>query len=123
MDVAEWKDFPRRAKAARKQGLVRGVGLGTYVEVCGTMGEETAQVRLDPNGDVTILIGTQSSGQGHQTAYAQIVAEQFGIAPEQVHIHQAIRTRSQPGSAPAAPRRFHPAASAWSGRRARSART
>lgn len=88
MDIAEWKEFPKRAKAAKKQGLVRGIGLGTYVEVCGTMGEETAQVRLDPDGDVTILIGTQSSGQGHQTAYAQIVAQQFGIAPERVHIHQ-----------------------------------
>ncbi len=88
MDVAEWKEFPKRAKAAKKQGLVRGIGLGTYVEVCGTMGEETAQVRLDSDGDITILIGTQSSGQGHQTAYAQIVAEQFGIAPERVHIHQ-----------------------------------
>lgn len=88
MDIAEWKEFPKRAKAAKKNGLVRGIGLGTYVEVCGTMGEETAQVRLDPDGDITILIGTQSSGQGHQTAYAQIVAQQFGIAPERVHIHQ-----------------------------------
>lgn len=88
MDVAEWKEFPKRAKAAKKQGLVRGIGMGTYVEVCGTMGEETAQVRLDADGDITILIGTQSSGQGHQTAYAQIVAEQLGIAPERVHIHQ-----------------------------------
>ena len=43
---------------------------------------------LDPNGDVTILIGTQSSGQGHQTAYAQLVAEQFGLPPERVHILQ-----------------------------------
>ncbi len=88
MEIAEWKEFPKRAKAAKKNGLVRGIGLGTYVEVCGTMGEETAQVRLDPDGDITILIGTQSSGQGHQTAYAQIVAQQFGIAPERVHIHQ-----------------------------------
>ncbi len=88
MDIADWKEFPKRAKAAKKQGLVRGIGLGTYVEVCGTMGEETAQVKLDPDGDITILIGTQSSGQGHQTAYAQIVAEQFGIAPERVHILQ-----------------------------------
>ena len=88
MDIAEWKEFPKRAKAAKKQGLVRGIGLGTYVEVCGTMGEETAQVRLDPDGDVTVLIGTQSSGQGHQTAYAQLVAEQFGIAPERVRVHQ-----------------------------------
>src|SRR6202521_1456730 len=88
MEVANWKEFPKRAKAAKKAGLVRGIGLATYVEVCGTMGEETANVALDPNGDVTILIGTQSTGQGHQTAYAQIVAEQFGLAPERVHIFQ-----------------------------------
>jgi len=89
MEVANWKDFSKRAKQARKQGLVRGIGMASYVEICGTMGgDETAHVRLDPNGDVTILIGTQSSGQGHQTAYAQIVAEQFGLAPERVHIHQ-----------------------------------
>jgi aerobic carbon-monoxide dehydrogenase large subunit len=88
MEIANWKEFPKRAKAAKKEGLVRGIGLATYVEVCGTMGEETADVRLDPNGDVSVLIGTQSSGQGHQTAYAQIVAEQFGLAPERVHVFQ-----------------------------------
>jgi carbon-monoxide dehydrogenase large subunit len=88
MEIAQWKEFPKRAKAAKKQGLVRGIGFASYVEVCGTMGEETAEVRLDPNGDVSILIGTQSSGQGHQTAYAQLVAEQFGLAPARVHIFQ-----------------------------------
>ncbi|MBR1129979.1 xanthine dehydrogenase family protein molybdopterin-binding subunit [Bradyrhizobium iriomotense] len=88
MEIAEWKEFPKRAKAAKKQGLIRGIGLASYVEICGVMGEETANVRLDPNGDVTVLIGTQSSGQGHQTAYAQIVAEQFGLAPERVHVRQ-----------------------------------
>src|SRR5205814_8218679 len=88
MEIANWREFPKRAKAAQKQGLVRGIGLATYVEVCGTMREETANVRLDPNGDVTILLGTQSSGQGHQTAYAQLVAEQFGLPPERVHILQ-----------------------------------
>jgi carbon-monoxide dehydrogenase large subunit len=88
MEIASWKEFPKRAKAAKKDGLIRGIGLASYVEVCGTMGDETANVRLDPNGDVTVLIGTQSSGQGHQTAYAQLVAEQFGLPPERVHIHQ-----------------------------------
>jgi carbon-monoxide dehydrogenase large subunit len=88
MEVANWKEFPKRAKLAKKAGLVRGIGMSSYVEICGTMGDETANVRLDPDGDVTILIGTQSSGQGHQTAYAQIVAEQFGLPPERVHIHQ-----------------------------------
>jgi aerobic carbon-monoxide dehydrogenase large subunit len=89
MEVANWKEFPRRARLAKKAGLVRGIGMASYVEVCGSMGmDETANVRLDPNGDVTILIGTQSSGQGHATAYAQIVADQFGLPPERVHMHQ-----------------------------------
>src|SRR5665213_3402571 len=88
MEIADWKEFSKRARAAKKQGFLRGIGLATYVEVCGTMGEETANVRLDTNGDVTVLIGTQSSGQGHQTAYAQLVAEQFGLAPERVHVFQ-----------------------------------
>lgn len=88
MEIADWKEFPKRAKAAKKGGLIRGIGLASYVEICGVMGEETANVRLDPNGDVTVLIGTQSSGQGHQTAYAQIVAEQFGLAPERVQVRQ-----------------------------------
>jgi aerobic carbon-monoxide dehydrogenase large subunit len=88
MEVANWKEFSKRAKAAKKLGLVRGIGMACYVEVCGTMGEETANVALDPNGDISILIGTQSSGQGHQTAYAQLVAEQFGVPPERVHVLQ-----------------------------------
>jgi len=88
MEIANWKEFARRAKAAKKQGLVRGIGFASYVEVCGTMGEETANVRLDPDGDVSVLIGTQSTGQGHQTAYAQLVAEQFGLPPERVHVLQ-----------------------------------
>jgi carbon-monoxide dehydrogenase large subunit len=88
MEVADWKEFPKRAKAAKKLGLVRGIGMATYVEVCGTMGDETANVALDQSGDITILIGTQSTGQGHHTAYAQIVAEQFGVPPDRVHIIQ-----------------------------------
>jgi aerobic carbon-monoxide dehydrogenase large subunit len=97
MEVGNWKDFAKRAKAARKQGLLRGIGLATYVEVCGTMGEETANVALEPNCDVTILIGTQSSGQGHQTAYAQLIAEQLGLAPERVHVLQGDTDRIATG--------------------------
>src|SRR6186713_163365 len=88
MEVGNWKEFPKRAKAAKKAGLVRGIGIASYVEICGTRGDETANVALDPNGDISILIGTQSSGQGHQTAYAQLVAEQFGMPPERVHVLQ-----------------------------------
>src|ERR1700712_354435 len=96
-DSGDFTAHMKRAMDAKKQGRVRGIGLATYVEVCGTMGEETANVVLDPNGDVTILIGTQSSGQGHQTAYAQLVAEQFGLAPERVHILQGDTDRIATG--------------------------
>jgi carbon-monoxide dehydrogenase large subunit len=96
-EIAQWKEFPKRAKASKKAGLVRGIGMSTYVEVCGTMGEETADVRLDPNGDITILIGSQSTGQGHHTAYAQLVAEQFGLPPERVHIVQGDTDRVATG--------------------------
>ncbi|ABA04341.1 xanthine dehydrogenase, molybdenum binding subunit apoprotein [Nitrobacter winogradskyi Nb-255] len=88
MEIAKWREFAGRAEAAKERGLVRGIGLATYVEVCGTMGRERADVRLDANGDVTVLIGTQSTGQGHATAYAQIIADQFGIPPERVHMKQ-----------------------------------
>src|ERR1700756_2230825 len=97
MEIAQWKEFGRRAKAAKKQGLVRGIGLAGYVEVCGTMGDETAHVQLDPNGDVVVLIGTQSTGQGHQTAYAQLVAEQFGLPPERVRVVQGDTDRIATG--------------------------
>src|SRR5579871_6298738 len=52
MEVAGWREFPKRAKLAKKAGLVRGIGMSSYVEICGTMGsDEVADVRLDPNGD------------------------------------------------------------------------
>src|SRR6266702_2182799 len=89
MEIGDWKEFSKRAKLAKKNGLIRGIGLASYVEVCGVMGEETANVRLDPNGDVTVLICTQSREEGHQTAYAQIVEEQSGLPPKRVHVPQS----------------------------------
>ncbi|TAK48885.1 MAG: xanthine dehydrogenase family protein molybdopterin-binding subunit [Xanthobacteraceae bacterium] len=87
-EMIGWKEFPKRARAAKKAGLIRGIGLSCYVEVCGAMGPETATLRLDPDGGLTVLIGSQSTGQGHRTAYAQLVSEQFGVAPERVRVIQ-----------------------------------
>ncbi len=87
-DNIDWKGFAKRAKEAKKKGFVRGIGMASYVEICGVVGPETAIVKLGEDGNITILIGSQSTGQGHQTAYAQLVAEQFGVAPEQVNVIQ-----------------------------------
>jgi carbon-monoxide dehydrogenase large subunit len=87
-DKIDWKGFPKRLKAAKKQGRIRGIGMASYVEICGAVGPETAVVKLGDDGDITVLIGSQSTGQGHQTAYAQLVADEFGVAPERVKVIQ-----------------------------------
>ncbi len=87
-ESADWKGFERRRAQSRKAGRLRGIGIATYVEACGNNGPETARVRLDEDGGVTVLVGTQSTGQGHATAYAQIVADHLDLAPERVRVIQ-----------------------------------
>ena len=72
--------FSKRAAQSQSAGRLRGIGIATYIEACGNNGPETATLTLDRDGGVTVLIGTQSTGQGHATAYAQLVAEQLGPA-------------------------------------------
>jgi carbon-monoxide dehydrogenase large subunit len=75
----DWGGFAARKAEAKKRGKLRGIGLAHYIEVCGGAPDETAQVRIDAAGGATVLIGNHSNGQGHETAYAQIVAEKLGI--------------------------------------------
>ncbi len=86
--LGDWKGIGHRARAARKRGHLRGIGIATYIEACGNNGPETATVRLDQDGGITVLIGTQSTGQGHRTAYAQLIAERLRLAPEHVRVLQ-----------------------------------
>jgi carbon-monoxide dehydrogenase large subunit len=87
-EIIDWKGFPRRAAASRKAHKLRGIGLATYIEACGSNGPDAATVRLDEDGNVTVLAGSQSSGQGHKTAYAQLVAEHLDVPPERVTVIQ-----------------------------------
>lgn len=87
-EIADWKGFGRRLAASKKAGKLRGIGLATYIEACGSNGPETANLKLEQDGGVTVLIGSQSTGQGHHTAYAQLVAGHLDIAPERVRVVQ-----------------------------------
>jgi aerobic carbon-monoxide dehydrogenase large subunit len=87
-DVADWAGFKHRLKASHAHGLLRGIGVATYIEACGGDGPETANVRLDDDGGITLLIGTQSTGQGHHTAYAQLIAERLALSPDHVRVIQ-----------------------------------
>ena len=87
-EVADWNGFGKRAAASKRAGKLRGIGIATYVEACGNNGPETANIRLEPDGGVTVLIGSQSTGQGHATSYAQLVAERLDLPPERVRVVQ-----------------------------------
>ncbi len=85
---ADWQGFPARRAEAAGRGKLRGIGLCYYIE--STMGNpvEHAAVRFADDGAVEVLVGTQSNGQGHETAYAQVLVERLGVPFEKVRIVQ-----------------------------------
>jgi carbon-monoxide dehydrogenase large subunit len=87
-DVGDWKGFRKRWAQARRRNKLRGIGLATYIEVCGGAGPQLAVVRLERDGNAKVVIGSQSTGQGHQTAYAQLIAEHLDLPPDRVTVVQ-----------------------------------
>lgn len=83
-DVAGFAD---RKKEAKSRGKLRGLGLAYYLEVAAG-GNEMARVRFTSNGGVQISVGTQSTGQGHETAFAQVAADKLGLPFESIEIRQ-----------------------------------
>jgi carbon-monoxide dehydrogenase large subunit len=86
LDLAGWKDFPARRRAARRRGLLAGIGISNYVESPVGMPMEYVRLTVQSGGTVEAVAGTQSTGQGHETTFAQVVADQLGVTPEQVRL-------------------------------------
>jgi aerobic carbon-monoxide dehydrogenase large subunit len=88
MEVAAWDDFDARLEEARGRGRVRGIGLASYIEACAGGSAEDAHVTLESDGTVTVRIGTQSTGQGHLTAYSQLVSHHLDLPVERIRVLQ-----------------------------------
>ena len=99
MQVADVAGFPARKADAAKRGKLRGLGYSTYIEACGlapsnvagALGAraglfEAGEVRVHPTGSVTVFTGSHSHGQGHETTFAQLVADRLGMSVENVDI-------------------------------------
>jgi len=93
MKRADWDGFEARRAESAKAGKYRGIGMATYVEACAFAGSEPANLVLDETGLVTLLIGTQTGGQGHATAYGQVVADVLGITLDQYECVQGDTDR------------------------------
>lgn len=88
MALADRDGFEARRAEAAARGKLRGFGFAYYIESCGAGSGETAKLAVDETGAVTLYIGTQSNGQGHETAYAQIIADKLGIPIDRVRVIQ-----------------------------------
>jgi carbon-monoxide dehydrogenase large subunit len=99
LQAADYAGFEGRRRAALAQGKLRGIGIATYIEACGiapsavvgSLGAraglyESAAVRVHPTGSVSILTGSHSHGQGHETTFSQLVADRLGIPIENIDI-------------------------------------
>jgi aerobic carbon-monoxide dehydrogenase large subunit len=107
MQKADRDGFAARKAESARRGKLRGLGIAYYIEVCGGAPGEFAEVRVDGAGKVQVLVGNQSNGQGHETAYAQVVADQLGIDYDAIEVIQGdsdlIRTGGGTGGSRALP--------------------
>jgi aerobic carbon-monoxide dehydrogenase large subunit len=99
LEMVGYGDFKAKQAEARNSGKLLGIGFSTYIEACGiapsavvgSLGAraglfESAQVRVQPTGKINVYTGSHSHGQGHETTFAQIVADKFGIPLSDVEI-------------------------------------
>ena len=111
LELVEYDDFRAQQAVARDEGRYLGIGLSTYVEICGmapsavayTLGAragvwESALVRVHPTGKVTVFTGSSGHGQGHDTTFAQLAAAELGVAIEDVEVVHGDTDKVQMGT-------------------------
>jgi carbon-monoxide dehydrogenase large subunit len=94
LKAADYAGLRKEQEAARKAGRLVGIGISTYVEVCGmgpsaampAAGWDSATIRVEPTGAVTVLTGVSPHGQGEETTFAQVVADELGVPIEQITV-------------------------------------
>src|SRR5271169_1998074 len=88
LKLADAGGFERRRAAALRDGKLRGLGLSNTIERAAAGGFEAAEIRFDRGGTVTLVSGSITQGQGHETVYKQLLCDRLGIHPDQVHYVQ-----------------------------------
>jgi carbon-monoxide dehydrogenase large subunit len=99
LKAIDYAGFPARKAKAKQEGKLRGIGFSCYIEACGiapskavgSLGAgvglwESAEVRVNPVGTIEVLTGSHSHGQGHETTFAQVVADRLGVPIDQISI-------------------------------------
>jgi aerobic carbon-monoxide dehydrogenase large subunit len=87
LEIADWSGFELRRKDSERRGRMRGRSVTPYIELAGVFNDRM-ELRFDPSGMVTIIAGTHSHGQGHATAFAQLVSEWLGVPFDSINFIQ-----------------------------------
>lgn len=88
MEKADWKGFPARRAASLAKGKWRGIGMATYVEKCSGGAPESAIAKFNDDDTITVFVGVQTNGQGHETAFTQIMSARLGVDADRIRIVQ-----------------------------------
>ena len=100
LERSGWADIEARRREAATRGRLRGIGMSNYIERCGGGGglSEGARLEFDEDGGVTVYSGSQANGQGHETAFSQIVNEYLGLPFEKIRVVEGDTDRIETGT-------------------------
>lgn len=88
LEISDFENFARRKKESRKNGRLRGIAVGSYLEVTAPPSGELGKITFEPDGSVKLTTGTLDYGQGHATPFAQVLCEQLGVPFDKVTLEQ-----------------------------------
>lgn len=88
LEASDWDGFAARARESARRGLLRGRGIGSYLEVTAPPNKEMGGIRFEADGTVSIVTGTLDYGQGHATPFAQVLSEKLGVPFDRIRLVQ-----------------------------------
>lgn len=97
MELADWQGFDQRRAKSESAGRLRGIGLANFMEIPVGFPHETADLTVTGDGRVELIVGTQSMGMGHETVFAQVLADRLGVPLDSVDLLTGDTDRTGPG--------------------------
>jgi carbon-monoxide dehydrogenase large subunit len=98
LEAADYAGFKKRKHESKKNGLLRGIGIGCYLEVTAGGGKELGAIHFEKDGTVTIITGTMDFGMGHATTYAQMLTDMLGVPFERIRVVEGDSDRMAYGN-------------------------
>src|SRR5215472_17109954 len=88
LEISDHANFARRKRESRRNGKLRGIAVGSYLEVTAPPSGELGKITFEPDGSVTLTTGTLDYGQGHATPFAQVLTDQLGVPFDSIKLVQ-----------------------------------